>query len=139
MRRYALLVVLVGFVIMALGLGDLLAFAYQRVTWDAVGPSEVEKIEVDPIPEGPPGPRFARRPLSREALPLKLVADAIPDPLPAPSWQGFRCSFGGNVVIETRGGQRIEYGPCRRPELIERLLDELLATYEERQATRINR
>lgn len=63
----------------------------------------------------------------------------VPHALPAPSWQGLHCTFGGNVVIGTRDGRHVEYGPCRRPESIDQLLDHLIAVYEKRQAAKINR
>jgi hypothetical protein len=58
-------------------------------------------------------------------MPLSLIEDAIPFPLPAPGWQGF-CQMGGNVVVHLADGRTIEYGPCHRPESIERLRERML-------------
>jgi hypothetical protein len=96
-----------------------------------VSPAEVLSIELVPIPEGPPSPRFVRNLTGEFQIPLSLIEDSIPAPLPAPKWQGFSCRFGGNVVVQLADGRTIEYGPCRRPESIERLRQRMIGVLRE--------
>lgn len=47
--------------------------------------ADISKLEIDPFPEGPPGPTFTREPVQDDAtflFDLKLVEPFIPDPLP---------------------------------------------------------
>ncbi|MDQ3986326.1 MAG: hypothetical protein M3280_07495 [Actinomycetota bacterium] len=83
------------------------------------GRDDVVSIWLEPYPEGPNSPAFALRP-SGSDRPLANIEESIPSPLPRDVWQGvFYCEFGGNVVVELASGDRIEYGPCRRPASIE--------------------
>jgi hypothetical protein len=55
---------------------------------------DFKSVEVQPNPEGPPGPVFTRRPeADRGSLsqPLSAITRIIPDPLPHTVWQGFNC------------------------------------------------
>lgn len=81
---------------------------------------DVVSIWLEPYPEGPISPTFARRP-SDSDRPLANIEESIPSPLPRDVWQGFSCEFGGDVVVALDSGDRIEYGPCRRPASIERM------------------
>ena len=86
--------------------------------------TDIVRLQLIPIPEGPAGPLF-ERPLKHDyALPLGLIEDQIPIPLPEPLWQGFSCGGGGDLEIELAGGRTIVYGPCRRPAAIEKLWDD---------------
>lgn len=118
----ALLVVLAIVAVLGAPVGFYLAKQAQPLPY---GPHDVEAIWLQPVPEGPVPPTFARRPTKGE-LPLSRVEGALPSPLPRDLWQGFRCEFGGDVVLELRTGDEIRYGPCRRPAAIERLRVEVL-------------
>jgi hypothetical protein len=107
--------------------------------WWAVrfAPIDVERADVvsiglDPYPEGPHSPRFVRAPGEQDQKPLALVEKFIPVPLPAPKWQGLSCRVGGHVTVELADGRAIAYGPCRRPDSIDRLRDRILDVLDER-------
>jgi hypothetical protein len=89
----------------------------------ATGHGAIIRLELIPVPEGPPGPVFARAaPLTDENLrPLREVRKYIPRPLPASLDQGSDCEFGGNLVVTFEDGHELTYGPCRRPPSIDHL------------------
>ena len=90
---------------------------------------DVVAVWLEPIPEGPQSPRFVMEPRDGDRS-LTLITDAIPSTLPRDIWQGFTCNMGGNVVVEVRDGDPIRYGPCRRPDAIENLRQEMLAALD---------
>ena len=90
-----------------------------------IGLSDIERVRLQPVPEGPPSPPFERRPTAAGALSLGLIEDAIPIPLPAPLEQD-GCTFGGDLVMEISDGRTIVYGPCHRPPEIDRLWARML-------------
>jgi hypothetical protein len=67
------------------GLVDLLDSPFE------VAVADIVSIQIDSTGEGPKGPPFERDSLSPGALPLALIEDRIPTPLPATLWQGFSC------------------------------------------------
>lgn len=79
------------------------------------------RLQLQPVPEGPQSPPFESSPSSEGAKPLSLVARYIPDPLPAPLYQGPTCRSGGDLVVTFGDGSTITYGPCKRPPSINRL------------------
>lgn len=50
-----------------------------------------------------------------------LVTRYIPDPLPAPLFQGPTCRLSGDLVVTFADGFSLTYGPCKRPLSINRL------------------
>jgi len=69
-------------------------------------------------------------------LPLAVTADVVPKQLPDPLEQpktprlARDCPQGGAVVeIATSDGRTVRYGPCRRPDSIERLRLAMAASY----------
>ena len=86
----------------------------------------IESLQLVPFPEGPDSPLFERAPAGDGSVPLSTVVDAIPDPLPAPRWQGLTCGRGGNLIVTFADGQSVSYGPCRRPASIDRLWDSMI-------------
>lgn len=94
----------------------------------------IKSVEVQPDPEGPPGPVFTRAPdPDRGALsqPFSAIAEFIPDPLPHSVWQGFNCEFGGDLIVTLLDGSQVVYGPCRRPLSIDELWAHLLDVYSD--------
>ena len=83
--------------------------------------SDVVSVRLQPVPEGP-SIIFG----SDGRVPIDAVRDLIPTPLPARVWQGFNCSFGGDLAIELSSGREVVYGPCRRPAAINKLWAELV-------------
>jgi hypothetical protein len=85
---------------------------------------DIASITLEPVPEGPTSPVFVRHAQAvaddqlvwrlRELLPF------VPDPLPATLDQG-ECELGGDLVVTTKDGGTIAYGPCRRPQSINSL------------------
>jgi hypothetical protein len=93
---------------------------------------DIKSVEVQPNPEGPPGPSFTGRPeadLGSRPRPLSAIAKFIPDPLPHTVWQGFNCQFGGDLIVTLLDGSQIVYGPCRRPSSIDELWAHILDVY----------
>jgi hypothetical protein len=86
---------------------------------------DIVRLEIVPIPEGPPGPMFARGALpsrdGRLVLPLRDVREYIPSALPASLDQGPDCEGGGNLVVTFHDEYELAYGPCRRPPAIDHL------------------
>lgn len=83
--------------------------------------AEVVRVMLQPWPEGPV---LEARPGAEEApgdVDLNRVRRAVPNVLPDPLEQPARCTGGLLVVIRLGDGSRLEYGPCRRPTVIERL------------------
>lgn len=123
MRKAA---VVVGLVIAAgflgsgwLGLGPFAQLFHHGTNLTAHG--GIQRLQLVPIPEGPISSAFERMPASSESRSLSLLRSYIPDPLPAPVYQGPTCHLGGNLVITFDDGFRLTYGPCRRPRSINRL------------------
>jgi len=110
---------LVGFGVT--GLGSVAPVLYRPTPISANG--GVAEIDIQPIPEGP-GLVFQRTPTSRWVRPLSQIERFIPDPLPAPLFQGL-CGMGGNMVVILGNGRRVTYGPCHRPAAIDRLWAEM--------------
>lgn len=106
----------------ATGVGIYLVRQTQPLPFDR---QDVVAIWLEPVPEGPGSPRFARQPEADDPH-LSLIEDAIPSPLPRDVWQGFTCDIGGDVVLELDNGDLIRYGPCRRPDSIGRLRTRIL-------------
>jgi hypothetical protein len=105
------------------GLGPLTPIFYRPISISASG--GVAEIGIQPIPEGPPGPVFARTPVSQKVRSLALIEAFIPDPLPAPLNQWF-CRQGGDLTIVLGNGRQVTYGPCYRPASIDRLWAEIV-------------
>jgi hypothetical protein len=80
------------------------------------------RLEIVPIPEGPPAPVFERdaAPAHQWVRPLSDVK-YIPSPLPEPLEQPADCEFGGDLVVTFEDGAELRYGPCRRPPAIDQL------------------
>lgn len=97
------------------------------------GHGGIESLQLVPFPEGPDSPLFERTPAHDGSVPLSTVVDEIPDPLPAPRWQGLTCGMGGNLVVTFADGQSVTYGPCKRPASIDRLWDSMIAALNAQQ------
>lgn len=86
---------------------------------------DILRLEIEPYPEGPPGPDFTREPHGKDetyVFDLHRVERFIPDPLPNTAWQGLACEMGGTLSVTLLGGEEtIAYGPCRRPASINAL------------------
>jgi hypothetical protein len=80
--------------------------------------SEVTRVHIEPLPEGPPAAAFTKSP-GQFDRPLAEILPYIPQPLPAPIRQ--ICTVGGSLTISLSEGRQIVYGPCKRPLEIERL------------------
>jgi hypothetical protein len=102
-----------------LGVGPLTPVFHRPI--DAADHGGIARLQLQPVPEGVQAPPFERRPSSEGARPLSLVAEYIPDPLPAPLYQGPTCHPGGDLIVTFADGYTVTYGPCRRPPLINRL------------------
>jgi hypothetical protein len=86
----------------------------------------IRSLQLVPFPEGPNSPLFERTP-AEGSLSLSAVKRSIPDPLPAPLWQGFMCNMGGNLEVTFEDGEEVSYGPCKRPASIDRLWERMIA------------
>jgi hypothetical protein len=123
-------VAFLGLVILAIAAGWLLGFGPPWGVGRPISASEhggIQSLQLVPFPEGPNSPLFEAPPVSRESLPLTAVEGSIPDPLPAPSWQGLMCDMGGNLNVTFADGKTVSYGPCKKPTSIERLRQRMLA------------
>jgi hypothetical protein len=121
MRRW--LIVLVGLAFVAA------AAVYMRSRPLNVHAADISKLEIDPFPEGPPGPTFTHEPMQGDAtflFDLNLVEPFIPDPLPNTAWQGLNCGMGGNLIVTLLDEDTITYGPCHRPASIDALWAHML-------------
>jgi len=87
------------------------------------GHGAVVRLEIVPIPEGPPAPVFERdaAPAHQWVRPLSDASEYIPSPLPEPLEQPADCGFGGDLVVTFEDGAELRYGPCRRPPAIDQL------------------
>lgn len=94
---------------------------------------DIQSVALDAYPEGPPGPTFMRgeRPDGELYLPFEQIEQFIPDPLPKTAWQGLACGIGGNLIVTLHDGDTITYGPCRRPESIDRLWAHMVDIYSQ--------
>jgi hypothetical protein len=116
MRRW--LIVLAGLALVAA------AVVFMRSRPLDVHVADISSLEIDPYPEGPPGPTFSREPVAEDTslvFDMKRVEPFIPDPLPNTAWQGFTCSMGGNLIVTLLDAETITYGPCHRPASIDAL------------------
>ena len=83
----------------------------------------VSRLQLQSIPEGPASLSFERDAPSGNtvARPLDAVERYMPAPFPAPLEQPSNCDFGGNLVVTFADGFTRTYGPCERPDSINRL------------------
>jgi hypothetical protein len=92
---------------------------------------QIRSIRLQSVPEGPPGPLFVPRPHRPDELPLELVRDFVPAPLPAPLHQPGGCGNSGDLIIVLKGsGRTITYGPCRWPWQISELWGAMIESGE---------
>ena len=89
--------------------------AFRQEPSVSVAAADVRAIEFHPFPEGPPQPGFTGGVPDRWHVPIQLVEDAIPSPLPGPLRQGISCDSGSEVIFQLMDGRSIAYGPCRIP------------------------
>jgi len=115
--------------IVALGV-VLVSVSYARGRPLDVHVEDILRLEMEPYPEGPPGPTYTREPHGKDdtfTFDLRLVERFIPDPLPNTTWQGLLCRHGGILRVTLLDGEEtITYGPCRRPATIEALWDAMI-------------
>jgi hypothetical protein len=123
--RLGILIALMALALLGIGLtgiGPLSPVYSQSIPVAANG--GVTEIDLEPAPEGPPL-SFKRVPAGVGGVrPLGPVERLIPDPLPAPRFQ-WLCSRGNNMVVTLGDGKTVTYGPCYRPDSIDRLWSEL--------------
>jgi hypothetical protein len=85
--------------------------------------ASVVQLQVVPVPEGPTmifkRDAVANRVMS--VVPLARVERYIPTPMPLPLDQPAGCDGGANLVVTFADGTDIAYGPCERPDSIDRL------------------
>ena len=112
-----------------LGVGPMTALFHRPIDADDHG--GITRLEIVPVPEGPVSPTFARQPASEGTKPLSLVAQYIPDPLPATLYQGPMCRSGGDLIVTFADDSTVTYGPCRRPASIDRLWAGIVYVLEE--------
>lgn len=89
--------------------------AFRQAPSVSIAIDDIRTIEFHAFPEGPPQPGFTSGVPDRFHVPIHLVADAIPSPLPGPLQQGISCDSGAEVVFRLVDGRSIAYGPCRIP------------------------
>lgn len=111
-----------------LGFGPPLGVGRRAISPAAHG--GIRSLQLVPFPEGPDSPLFERTPAAEGSMPLSAVERSIPDPLPAPLWQGLMCGQGGNLVVTFDDGGRVSYGPCKRPRSIDRLWERMIAALD---------
>lgn len=95
---------------------------------DSIDPTDhggIQSLQLVPFPEGPNSPLFERNP-SGGSVPLSTVLRFVPDPLPRPRWQGLTCGMGGDLVVTFADGTSVSYGPCKRPDSIDRLWSRMI-------------
>jgi hypothetical protein len=95
-----LFVASLGLVLLVLTAGWLLGFGPLRGVGRPISASEhggIRSLQLVPFHEGPNSPLFERPPVPQGSLPLTAVEASTPNPLPAPSRQGFMCNMGGNL------------------------------------------
>lgn len=76
---------------------------------------DVVLIRIAAFPEGPV------LEVNRTDVGAEHVFDLLPDQLPAPLDQPTDCAFGNITSLELRDGDRVDYGPCLRPDTIDAL------------------
>lgn len=95
------------------GVGPAASFFHRPIS--AAPHGGVVSVELVPIPEGPaPG-------LGSDPEIFRQVKSSIPEPLPAPLRQWFCGGSGGDLVVTFADGEKVTYGPCRRPSSIDAL------------------
>jgi hypothetical protein len=95
-------------------------FGYRGGPSVSVASADVRAIEFSAFPEGPPQAGFSTATApDRWHIPLDLIRDEIPSPLPGPLRQGISCDAGSEVVFRLSDGTKVTYGPCRFPSAIE--------------------
>jgi hypothetical protein len=127
------IVAFLGLVILALTAGWLLGFGPPWGVGRPISASEhggIENLQLVPFPEGPNSPLFEDPPAPASSVSLSIVEGYIPDPLPAPRWQGVACGGGGDLVVTFVDGETVSYGPCKKPASIERLRERMLAVLD---------
>jgi hypothetical protein len=92
----------------AVGVGPFSPLIYRTTSISANG--GLAAVAIQAVPEGPPP----------NAVPLAQLEPYVPDPLPAPLFQWF-CSQGGDLTVTLGNGTTVTYGPCYRPDAINRL------------------
>jgi hypothetical protein len=128
--RATILVLVVAVALVGLGVAGLGPFTpvfHRPIPISANG--GVVEVDLVPIPEGPPSVPFQRTPTAQPFRPLAQIERFIPDPLPAPLFQGL-CGMGGNMVVTLGNGKQVTYGPCYRPASIDHLWAEMLYVEE---------
>jgi len=128
------IVAFLGLVVLALAVAWLFGFGPPMGVGRPILASEhggIESLQLVPYPEGPDSRLFESAPLPEGSLPLSAIDRYIPDPLPAPRWQGLACDMGGNLVVTFADGEDVSYGPCKRPASIDRLWDRMIAALHE--------
>ncbi len=105
---------LVGATVLLVVVGGLSFWRYSATRPISIQRSDVIRLHIQPVPEGP-GLCFGRG----CSLPISAIQAAIPVPLPARSWQGPICRTGSDLIVTLRDGREISYGPCHWPPAIE--------------------
>ena len=119
-------IVAVGLTLGAVGVGP--ATRVSRHPIDAREHGGVVRVYLAPVPEGVAPPPFERRGFvkSEPSYRLSVIEQQIPQPLPAPIYQGVMCRAGGDLVVEFADGDSVSYGPCKRPASIDALVAYML-------------
>ena len=129
------IVAFLGLVVLVLAIAWLFGFGPPLGIGRPISASEhggIESLQLVPFPEGPYSPLFEDPPAPASSVPLSAVEADVPDPLPAPRWQGVACRMGGNLEVTFVDGKTVSYGPCRKPASIERLRESMLAVLHAR-------
>ena len=90
----------------------------------AVPEAALVRLEIVGVPEDAPPPVFERHVSGESALPripLSRVRKYVPTPFPSPVDQPNDCVMGGDLVATFADGTKLSYGPCVRPDSINRL------------------
>jgi hypothetical protein len=101
-----------------LAAGGLSYWRYSATRPISIQRSDVIGVRIQPVPEGP-SLCFGQGCLPTP--PMSSIREAIPVPLPPPSWQGPFCRMGSDVIVTLADGRDISYGPCHWPAAIEQL------------------
>jgi hypothetical protein len=117
-----LLAVILLAIVGSIGLGPLRGLFHHDIATSAHG--GIVEVRMAPIPEGAAPNPFERSPSDR-AWSLQRIVPFIPDPLPAPLFQGPACGMGGDLVVTFADGYEVTYGPCHRPASIDHLWAEI--------------
>jgi hypothetical protein len=127
-------VAFLGFVVLVLTVAWLFGFGPPLGIGRPISASEhggIESLQLVPFPEGPNSPLFEDPPAPASSVPLSAVEEYIPDPLPAPRWQGVACNIGGDLVVTFADGETVSYGPCKKPTSIQRLGERMIIVLNE--------